>query len=169
MRAFVLLVCGVLLVCSAGAQTAPALDADALDGSKIHLPATNQPTVLILGFSRRAGSGVSTWSKALTHAAWNGKLASVYEVGFLGPVPRPIRGLVLRALRKDVPLTAQSHFATFYGEPQPWKTLAAVTSDDQPYVVLLDSLGAVRWRGHGSYNDALDNDLSRQIVRLQSK
>lgn len=144
----------------------PPIDTQALDGTAVHLPDGRQPTLLVLGFTRKSGDGVRAWGKTLTHEPWNMHAATVYELAFLGEVPKPFRGLVLRSIRKQVSTNGQTHFLPLYTNAQPWKTIASAKSDDDVYLLLLDASGAVRWRGHGPYSTTLDAEVNRQVASL---
>jgi hypothetical protein len=163
MRGFLILLLTVLIAPHLPAQTAPHTEAKALDGTTVILPDPRMPVVVIVGFSRASSSQVAMWGKQLIYRSWNGKQATVYEGAMLASVPRAFRSLVTRAIRKDVPDHAQSHFVVLTSDEQEWKKLAGVADDNDAYVLLIDTTGKLRWKTHGSIDETKATELEHQI------
>lgn len=142
----------LLRICaSAGAQAIPATAGESLSGKRV-APADavrGHWSLLIASFSKDAGSQCDEWAKlARADSALTG--VAVYEEAMLGRAPGFIRGVIKSALRKDRSAAEkESFFVLTEDEPQ-WRSYFNVTAESDPYIVLLDPAGQIRWHGHGN-------------------
>jgi hypothetical protein len=132
------------------AQAVPATAGETLSGKQIMLAdeVRGRAAVLVAGFSREGGSATGAWIKAI-HGDSSLTGVAVYQVAMLAGAPGFIRGMIKSGMKKDVPLSEQNHFVVLTQDEKLWRTYFDVTNDKDPYVVLIDPLGKVLWRGHG--------------------
>ena len=143
-----------LWIASAGilcpAQTMPPTAADTLNGHRLVLAEAvrGHASLLIASFSKEAGLLAGQWGKA---ARADSALAAVtvYQAAMLESAPGLIRGMVTSSLRKQTTADAQDTFVVFTQDETLWRTYLGVTTDKDPYVVLIDAAGQIRWHGHG--------------------
>jgi len=104
--------------------------------------------VLVAGFSREGGNGTGDWVKAIQADPAFAK-ASVYSVAMLASAPGFIRGMIRSGMKKGLSPQAQDRFVVLTEDEKSWRTYFGVTTDKEPYVVLLDAQGQILWHGHG--------------------
>lgn len=140
----------VLAVVAGNAQTMPATQGETLAGKPLVLAQAlrGHAGVLIASFSKDAGSGADAWAKAVRQDPAMAGLA-VYQAAMLERAPGFIRGMVKSGLRKQIPAAAQDHFVVLVQDEPLWRSYFGVSTDKEPYVVLLDASGRVLWHGHG--------------------
>ncbi len=134
----------------ATSQGLPETAGESLSGHAVVLAqAVRGHASLIIGsFSKVAGSGCEEWSKQV-HADAAMSSVTVYQMAELEQAPGFIRGMVKSALRKQVPAAWQDDFVVLTQDGQLWRDFFGVTTDKDPWVVLLDANGKVLWHGHG--------------------
>ena len=104
--------------------------------------------VLVASFSKEAGAGSDDWAKAVeADPALPG--VAIYRAAMLEQAPGFVRGFIKSALRKQLSSTQQQHFAVLSKDEKLWREYFGVTTDRDPYIVLLDASGQIRWHGHG--------------------
>jgi hypothetical protein len=136
------------------AQALPSTAGETLTGQKLVLADSvrNHPSVLIVSFSKEAGTAAGQWDKAVRgDAALAG--VGIYDAAIIERAPGFVRGMIKSALRKQVPSAVQPSFVVLTQEEAQWRSYFAVTSDNEPYVVLLDASGQILWHGHGAPQD----------------
>jgi hypothetical protein len=75
---------------------------------------------------------------------------TVFQVAMLAGVPGFIRGMIRSGMKKGLSAAEQERFVVLTEDEQLWRTYFDVTTDNEPYVALLDAQGKVLWRGHGA-------------------
>jgi hypothetical protein len=132
------------------AQTLPATTGETLTGQPLALAQAvkGHAVVLIASFSKDAGSGADAWAKAVRQDSALAGVAA-YEAAMLEKAPGFIRGMIKSGLRKQVPVGVQDHFVVLTQDEPLWRSYFGVSTDKEPYVVLLDASGRVLWHGHG--------------------
>ena len=132
------------------AQTLPATTGETLTGQPLALAQAvkGHSAVLIASFSKDAGSGADAWAKAVRQDSALAGVAA-YEAAMLEKAPGFIRGMIKSGLRKQVPVGVQDHFVVLTQDEPLWRSYFGVSTDKEPYVVLLDASGRVLWHGHG--------------------
>ncbi len=135
-------------------QAMPATAGETLSGQRIVLAdaVRGHRAIVVAGFSHDAGDGCGAWVKAL-HADRGLSGVDVYQLASLEKAPSFIRGTIKRSMKKGVAPDDQGHFVVVTEEENLWRSFFDVTSDADPYVVLLDASGKVLWHGHGSASD----------------
>lgn len=133
------------------AQTLPTTEGDTLSGHRVVLAraVSGKPAVLIASFSKDAGPGCGEWSKAVRADSSLAGVA-VYEAAMLEQAPGFVRGMIKSSMRKGLSTAEQDNFLVFTQDEALWRSYFGVTSDKDPWVVLIDAAGQVRWHGHGA-------------------
>jgi hypothetical protein len=105
--------------------------------------------VLVAGFSRDSGAGCGAWFKAVRA---DSALASVgvYEIASLEGAPGIFRGAIKSGMRKGMSAADQDLNVVLTQDDKLWRQYFGVTTDKDPYVVLIDAKGRVLWHGHGA-------------------
>ncbi len=135
-------------------QSLPATAGETLSGQKIVLAdaVRGHEAVLIVGFSKDAGDGCGVWAKTVrADPAFAGRL--VYQVASLEQAPGFVRGMIKGAMRKGLSPPEQDTFVILTQEEKLWRSYFNVTAEKEPYVVLLEASGKIRWSGHGAAKD----------------
>jgi len=132
------------------AQSLPSTAGETLSGKPIVLAdaVRGRTAVLVAGFSREGGNGTGDWVKAIQADPAFAK-ASVYSVAMLASAPGFIRGMIRSGMKKGLSPQAQDRFVVLTEDEKSWRTYFGVTTDKEPYVVLLDAQGQILWHGHG--------------------
>jgi hypothetical protein len=155
----------LLYVASLPAQSIPPVHTASLAGNTVSLPDDlhGRTLILVLGFSRGSQDEVTAWGKRLA-ADYNDSAAiQYYELAMLASVPRPLRGFVIRSMKNSVPSHAQPHFLPLTTDEDAWRSLTRYKSGDSAYVLVIDSIGAVRWQTQGPATDAAIHELKRHL------
>jgi hypothetical protein len=166
---FLTLVAASWLACAAPAfaQTIPPVNAKALDDFEVVLPqpGSEQYLILTIGFSHKSGGPNSAWGKRLfADFAFNSQVA-VYQFAELQSAPSFIRAVIVRGMRKDVPIAHHGHFIPLFEHADEWKKLVNFSGPDDAYILLTAPDGHVLWQTHGSVNDAAYADLKTALTR----
>jgi hypothetical protein len=150
------------------AQSIPQVRAESLNGEPISFPKdfAGKPAILIIGFSRGGGNQCGRFARKLANepSVVEGKVV-IYEIAMLESAPRLIRAMILHGLRGGIPQAEQKRFLPLFHEEKEWKQVAGFTESAQndAYLVLVSSDGAVRWRGRGQYSERLYSEFKRQL------
>lgn len=127
-----------------------ATEGETLSGHRVVLAQAvkGRAVLVIASFSKGAGPFADQWAKA---ARADGALegVAVYQAAMLGRAPGFVRSIVKSSLFRQIPADAQDNFLVFTQDEPLWRSYFGVTTDKDPYVVLIDSNGQVRWHGHG--------------------
>ncbi|MGD0628179.1 MAG: hypothetical protein ABR987_02440 [Terracidiphilus sp.] len=133
------------------AQSMPTTEGETLAGqhSVLAEAVRGHAVLVIASFSKDAGKLADEWTKAVKGDA---SLASVtvFQAAMLQQAPGFIRGMIKAGMRKDVPAADLGRFFVFTADESLWRTYFGVTTDKDPYIVLIDAAGQVRWHGHGA-------------------
>jgi hypothetical protein len=149
------LILGISLVSGLGqAQALPATAGETLTGRRILLSETvrGHAAVIVVGFSKDASDGCGAWARALRADPSFAGVAT-YQVAMLEQAPGFMRGVIKAGMRKGVAPAEQDSFVVLVQDDKQWRSYFGVTNDKEPYVLLLDASGQVRWHGHGEARD----------------
>lgn len=132
------------------AQALPSTAGETLSGKPIVLSdaVRGRTAVLVAGFSREGGNGTGDWMRAIQADPAFSK-ATVYSVAMLAGAPGFIRGMIRNGMKKGLSPGAQDRFVVLTDDEKLWRTYFGVTTDKEPYVLLLDAQGQTLWHGHG--------------------
>ncbi len=146
----VFLAIAVIAVPLCDAQTMPGTAGETLSGKHIVLAdeTRGRAAVLIAGFSREGGNGTGAWVKAV-HEDKALEAVEVYQVAILEGAPSFMRGTIKNGMRKGVNAAEQDQFVVLTQDDKQWRQFFGVTTDKEPYAVLIDAKGSVLWHGHG--------------------
>lgn len=145
------ILCSVPLGIACRAQSLPSTEGETLSGHRIVLAhaISGKSAVIIVGFSKDSGPGCGDWSKAVrTDSALAG--VAVYQVAMLAGAPGFVRGAIKSGMRKGLSGAEHDNFIVFTQDENSWRSYLGVTSDKDPWVVLIDATGRIRWHGHGA-------------------
>jgi hypothetical protein len=137
-------------------RSMPVVHGTSLAGQPVELPRMleGKVGVLVIGFSRESRQPVAEWGRRLA-AEYKGTPGVVYyEMPMLAEVPRWLRGVVVRSMRKEVPEGAQARLVPLTEDEAGWKDVVGYKKAEDAYVLVVDGTGAVRWKGHGTATDA---------------
>jgi hypothetical protein len=92
-----------------------------------------------------------------------------YEMPVLASVPKLLRGFVEGRIKASVSDRGRVHFLPVMEDEPAWRTIAHYSKADDPYVLVVDEYGAVRWQTQGGPTDASYTALKEQVeaVRVQ--
>lgn len=146
-------------------QSIPPIHAESLAGNTVILPADlhGHPAILILGLSRGSQDQVAAWGKRLATEYNDAATVQFYELAMLASVPRPIRGFVIRSMKKSVPSRAQPRFLPLTSDEAAWRTLARYNGGDDAAILLIDGHGTLLWQTHGPPTDTALQELHRHL------
>lgn len=151
MRVAASLLLALSISSAVSAQTIPGTAGEALTGQRLVVARALQghPAILVAAFSHKGGERCSHWMQAIEKDPALAS-ATVYQLVMLGSVPSILRGAIKGMIRKGVPPDEQSRFIVLTRDEKQWRAYFQVGTEDDPYIVLLDSNGKKIWSGHGS-------------------
>jgi hypothetical protein len=132
-------------------QGMPATAGETLNGKRLELAEATRghAVVLVAGFSREGGSGCGAWMKAIqADSSLVGVVA--YQIAMLEGAPGFIRGAIKNGMRKGLTAAEQDRFLVLTQDGKLWQRYFDVSTDKDPYVVMIDAKGNIVWRGHGA-------------------
>jgi len=160
--------CSCVLSC---AQTIPATQAKALDGSSVNFPRNDSPKPLlfVIGFSHKSANQCKSWSQRLKPIYARDPRIAYYELADFQGVPSFVMWMILHGMRREVPKDDWPHFVPLYTDEEKWKKLAGYSAPDHAYLIVADPSGRVLWQAHGPPSDAnygeLQAVLGKQITK----
>jgi hypothetical protein len=132
----------------------PMTSGETVSGKRIVLAEVlrGRTSVLVMSFSREAGNRSNAWFRPdRADAALAG--VTVYQAAMLQAAPGLVRGVIKNSMRKGLTASEQDHTVILLQDEKLWRSYFGVTADKDPYVVLIDAAGQVRWHGHGEARD----------------
>jgi hypothetical protein len=137
----------------------PRLTGEAISGRAIEVPAQKPttPVVVVMSFSRAAGTEAQQWDELLTRDRTNGDV-EVIVVAEIQSVPRLIRRTVAYAIRRGVPQSLRDRMIVLDHDDEAWRTRLSVKSTEHAYAVLVDTAGKVGWL---SDERSIDDNVAR--------
>ncbi len=151
---------------SAWGEQLPKTASESLAGQAVTLPDSieGHASVVIVGFSKSSQDAVKEWD---TRARKQLGGTDVYQVAVLEDAPSFVRGMIKHAMKGSTPADRQSHFLVVVKGEAELKKAAAFAEADEPYVLLLDGKGEIRWRTHGSVTDSALKELADKVQGLR--
>lgn len=140
--------------CAGLSQALPATKGETLSGRQL-APAEavrGHAAVLVASFSKDAGPAADDWMRAL-RVDLALAAAPAYELVMLEQAPGFVRGLIKGSMRKGLTPAQQDSSIILTQDEKLWRSYFQVTSEKEPYIVLLDAAGHVLWHGHGAARD----------------
>jgi hypothetical protein len=141
----------VMIAPTCGAQSLPSTAGTTLSGKPIVLAdaVRGRTAVQVAGFSREGGNGTGDWMRTMQADPAFAK-AKVYPVAMLASAPGFMREMIRNGMKKGLSPEAQDSFVVLTDDEKAWREYFDVSTDKEPYVVLLGSQEKVLWRGHGA-------------------
>jgi hypothetical protein len=134
----------------------PQLQVTDLDGTPVTLPKSNDAvTLLVVGFSRKAGNQVAALADRLDDELGAGLGYEIDRVAILQEVPKLFRPLALAGIKDGVPVAIRGRFFTTVRDLETWKAVVGFQARDVAYVVLVNRMGEIRKTFAGVYDRRL--------------
>lgn len=161
-----LLPCFTIVLSSA--QSIPQIRGKALDSSEITLPGqgSKQPLILIVGFSQRSGTLCQAWSKKISSDYHADSRVAYFSLAILQGAPSLFRPLIVRGIRKGLPVEEHRHFVPIYTEENELKKFVNFSAPDDAYLIVATADGHPVWQAHGAYSDSLYSELKKSVSAL---
>jgi len=152
-----------------GQARIPAVQGTALSGEPVSLPDAlkGKLGVLVLGFSQGSRDAVTVWGKRLSADYRDSPTVAYYEMPVLAGAPKLLRGMIARSMKGSVPEREQPRFVPIVDSEPAWRAVAHYSKADDPYVILVDSQGAVLWQTEGAASDAVYAELQRKLESVR--
>jgi hypothetical protein len=159
---------GIGFAWSAAQTTAvqiPPVHGTTLSGDKVDLPDAlkGKVGVLVVGFSHESRDNVAAWGKRIAGDYKGSAGVLYYEMPMLESVPGMLRGFVTKKIAEAVPDAGKSRFVPVADHEKDWKKITGYKGGDDAYLVVVDSMGMVRWKLQGAASDANEAELKRQV------
>jgi hypothetical protein len=139
-----------IMSCVCLGQSLPATPGETLSGKHIVLAdaVRGHSAILVAGFSREGGAATGEWIKRIrADNAFGG--VTVYQVAMIAGAPGFVRGMIRSGMKKGTPPAEQDFFVVLVADQKLWENYFGVSTDKDPYVVLMDGSGKILWHGHG--------------------
>ncbi len=149
----------------------PEVSTLSFSGDLVNLPSMlvgGKVAILILGFTKGARTQATLWGRRLPTDYLYSTDVLYFEMPVLESIPRVLRGAVLRAIKADVSLRSQSHFAPLTNDEKRWRSLVHFREPNDAYVLLVDSSGLVQAQLQGAPTDATYQELKRRVDQLRT-
>ena len=150
------------------AQSMPEIKAKALDNSEIVLPSHGgkQPLILIVGFSRQGGTMCEGWNKKISSDYHADTRVAYFTLPVLQDAPSLFRPMIVRGIRRGLPMEEYRHFVPVYSDEEGWKKFVNFSAPDDAYLIVTTPDGDPVWRAHGAYSDGVYADLKKSVSAL---
>ena len=136
------------------AQSLPTTPGETLSGKHVVVAdaVRGHTAILVAGFSHTGGMATGEWIKRIrADDAFAG--VTVYQVAMLGGAPGFVRGMIKSGMRKGMPAAQQDFSVVLTADQKLWEGYFNLSTDNDPYVVLMDASGKILWQGHGPAAD----------------
>ena len=148
---FVFVAVSVLTALPCMGQGMPSTAGETLSGKRIVLAEAvrGHTAVLVAGFSREGGAGTGAWMKAVREDSALAGVAA-FQIAMLEGAPGFIRGTIKNGMRRGLGAAEQDRFVVLTRDGKLWQKYFDLSTDKDPYVVLINPDGKMLWHGHGS-------------------
>ena len=165
------LACGSATLAQTPPNRIPDLQSTTLAGQTVDLPSALQGKVgiLVVGFSRESRVPAAAWGKRLATDFDHAPTTLYFELPVIEDVPRLLRGVVLRAIGREVAPAAQPHFLPIISQEAEWKSVAHFAEPNAAYVLVVDGAGSVRWQTSGDPTDERYDSLRQAVSSALSR
>ena len=150
-----------------GNDQLPKTSSESLAGQQVTLPDSlkGHVSVVIVGFTKGSQDAVKAWDTRARKQLAGG--IEVYQVAVLEDAPSFVRGMIKHGMKSGTPADRQGHFFVVVKGEAELKKATAYSQADDPYVLLLDASGEIRWRTHGAVSDAALKELNEKANSLK--
>lgn len=164
-----LIALGFVSVAALADDRVPTTTARNLAGSELLLPdgLIAPANILIVGFTSGSREQTELWGRRLWPEHGESDTVDVYQVILLD-APRPIRGMVTRALRNGMPEHLHARTLVVDSQVSAWKGFASfnAANTDDAYVLLTDSEGKLIARWQGAWSPSAHSEVMQQLQTL---
>ncbi len=143
----------------------PQTSLQTLSGTAFQIPGSleGRVNILVLGFTRRAGSNTGPWLEALRRDFRSADGFVIYSVAVLAGVPAPFRPVALAITRAGIPAEQRDRFLIVQDDEQTWRSMADYRLPDDPYVIVLDKAGNILYRTGGLFEETAYQKTAEEI------
>jgi hypothetical protein len=136
-------------------ETLPRLEGESLSGKRLVLPddAHGKVAFLVIGFSKKGGDASGSWERRLKQDFGSDQAYVIHPIAVLEDAPRLIRGMIKSGIRRGTPPAEQDRFVVIVHGEQDLKRFVGFSGPDDAYLLLVDAIGQVRWKGHGMFRE----------------
>jgi len=120
-------------------------------------------SVVVFSFSKTAGKDARLWNVHLDKDYGSNRLVAGSTVIMLEAAPRLLRGIIVSALKSNMPPSMRDRTIVSYQNEELWKRRLAVADDSHAYVLLLGPDGHMRWRNSAAFSDAEYTELKNKV------
>ena len=147
----------------------PSVHGTTFADKKVDLPDALQGKVgiLVVGFSQGSREAVTTWGKKLAADYYDSRNVAYYEMPVLAAVPKIMRGFVAGRIKASVSDRSKPHFLPLTDNETQWRELTHYSAPDDPYILLVDGQGTVRWQTQGQPTDSIYTVLKATVEALR--
>jgi hypothetical protein len=155
------------LAASSWAATFPHLELKLLNDTSLTLPddAHGQATILVIGFSKQAGTNAKPWIDRVTQDFGTYPSCKKYVIAVLADVPLLFRSFALPGTRNGVPEDKRSSYLVTFSDEKLWEELVGFQNQDDPYIVGLDRDGSVITQTNGAFSEKHYQTIAYPIRR----
>jgi len=146
----------------------PQIKGTSLEEHEVTLPdaSAGKVTLLICTFTKAAGEQARGWTEHFIKDYPQDDRATSYSIAFLEDVPSLFRGMARGGIKRGTPAALRSRFLTVTHNEADWKRYLSVTSDNDTYLLLLDSKSRVQWMGRGAFQQTTYDAMKAKITEL---
>jgi len=145
----------------------PSLRVTSLEGQSLSLPdPVADVTVLVVGFSQKAGDKVKPWADRFERDFAAEPRFACYSIAVLAGVPPIIRPLVLGFIKNGTEPKDRSRLFTTIQDEEAWKAVVGFHGPDDPYIVIVDREGRIGKTLCDSFDAALYETTANHIRAL---
>lgn len=163
---------GVVLGQAAPADsTAPKIHGETVNGKPIELPdaAAGKVTLLILGFSKKAGQGTGAWRERVIKDFGSDAQFTTYTVAVLEDAPAFVRPMIRSGIKSGTPEALRDHMVTTASGEAEWKKFLGASDTAVPYLALLDGEGRLKWSSSGVFNEQEYEQLVSEVKQAENR
>lgn len=172
-----LALCSFLLYCCTAARASepdgspriPPVHGTTFSNARVDLPEAlnGKIGVLIVSFTQGSRDGVTSWGKKLAADYYDSPSVLYYEMPMLASVPKFMRSFVEGRIKASVSDRGKAHFLPLTEDEAEWRGLTHYSAPDDPYILLVDDHGTIRWQTQGPPTDSTYALLKQQIETLR--
>jgi hypothetical protein len=155
----------IIFLAMTASPALPSVTVQNLAGEQVVLPRDlGQTSVFVVGFTKASRAESEPWAQRLRADARISTKVRVYEASILDNVPGFLRGMIIKQMKSGIAPARQKQFLIVTDAVDSWKrALDTAGNDDHAAVIVVQSTGAVIWRGHGALSESAYQDLLRAI------
>ena len=147
----------------------PAVHGTTFSNTHVDLPDAlhGKVGILVVGFSQGSRDAVTVWGKKLAADYYDSPNVLYYEMPVLASVPKIMRGFVAGRIKSSVSDRGKPHFLPVTDDETQWRELTHYSAPNDPYILLVDGQGTVRWQTQGPPTDSIYAVLKQTVESLR--